>query len=781
MRSHLPLAAVVATLLTAATLSTLVEGVRWFVEVLVTVGAVAAATAAARRLSRHPGVALAAGLVAWLLVLTWLYARAEAWWGVLPTVATTGELIAVAAAGADLVATVAPPAPAEAGIRLLVSAGVGAVVLVVDTVAVGLRQPAVAGLPLLAVYLVPAALAPGGLDWYWFVLAGAGYLVLVAADAGERVGRWGRVLDGDGGGPAPLAATGRRVGALALAGAVVVPTVVPGLGEALHLGSGTGDGPGQGGRISVVNPILDLRENLTAPRDDTVLTYTTTGTPQPLRLVTNDLYDGEQWRPRLEPLPRSDTAAGGLPAPPGLSDEVTAQGQRFRITVQGLESVWLPVPYPTTRVDVMGPWLYDDTLNVLGDGVSTSPGMSYDAFYLEVTPTPEQLLDAPPPPADVVARWGTPPADLPASVAATAAEVAGDGTPYEQAVRLQQWFRNEGGFRYSLTAPAADSASALADFLAQRAGYCVHFASSMAVMARTLGIPSRVAVGFLPGQRQPDGSYAVSVRDAHAWPELYFAGVGWVRFEPTPSTRTGSLPSWAAPPPSVVADRDPTDLPTSAPPPEQGGASTSAADDAAAAAGTSLAQVLAAVPWRAVSGVLLALALAGAPLVTSRVVRRSRWRSAARSPDPGAGPEAAWTTLRESAADLGLDADGPLTPRQLGRRLGEHLDDAGRQALDAVVAVVERARYARDGGTAGVATLRRDVRAVERALHAGVGRGVRWRARLLPGSGVAHLRTGLVRAGTAADAAERRLAGRLRALRTRGPRGDGPSAPRAAA
>ena len=61
-------------------------------------------------------------------------------------------------------------------------------------------------------------------------------------------------------------------------------------------------------------------------------------------------------------------------------------------------------------------------------------------------------------------------------------------------------------------------------FLKVKRGYCVHFASAMAVMARTLDIPARVVVGFLPGTRGANGTWTVSLRDAHAWPELYFQG-----------------------------------------------------------------------------------------------------------------------------------------------------------------------------------------------------------------------------------------------------------------
>jgi transglutaminase-like putative cysteine protease len=787
---HVQLAAATASALTGLTLGTLVQGMWWFVEVVLVVVAVSGAGAGARRLSRQPLVAVAAQLAALLVVLTWLYARPEALVGLLPGLDSTSTLLRLGAEGVETSRTVAPPAPAEPGIRLLVSAGVGAVAVAVDLLAVGLRQPAVAGLPLLAVYCVPAALARGGLGWYWFVLPAAGYLQLVASDAGDRVARWGRVLHGRGGEAAPMAATGRRVGALALVSAVVVPTLVPGLGEGLLFGTGLGSGPGSGGRVQVVNPIFSLRDNLAATQDTPVLSYQTTGAPQPLRIVTVDTFDGTSWQPTLGTVPRSNSAAGGLPAAPGLGAEVASREQRYRITIDSLRQAWLPVPYPPTRVDILGPWLYDDALNVLGDGVTTEPGMTYDVRYLDVAPTPEQLLAAPPPAAGIANSWAALPEGVPPVVRDTARQVAGTGSAYEQAVRLQGWLRSDGGFQYSPQAPDANTSSALADFLDRRSGYCVHFASAMAVMARSLGIPARVAVGFLPGSREADGTYTVTLRDAHAWPELYFGGVGWVRFEPTPATRSGGLPSWAAPSPNLTG-RTPSDTPEAAPPAADGAGESSTSDPSAGAYGFDLGAALAAVPWRLVALAAVVLAVLGAPAGTSVLLRRRRWRQAAAAADPAEVAETAWTTLVERVRDLGVPVSVAATPRQAELQLAPGLAPRARDALHHVARAVERARYA--PRPAEATRLRPDVGTVVGAVAHRVGRRARLRARLLPPSGVEHLRSSLVDAGLALDRAERSAAARLRSaarsglrsgvrrVSASGRRGGGPSGARGAA
>jgi hypothetical protein len=97
---------------------------------------------------------------------------------------------------------------------------------------------------------------------------------------------------------------------------------------------------------------------------------------------------------------------------------------------------------------------------------------------------------------------------------------------------LQNWFRTN--FTYDLDVPLGNSNDAIAAFLRDRRGFCQQFAGTFAVMARTLGVPARIAVGYTPGDLGNDGLYHVFGRHAHAWPEVWFDGIGWVAFEPTP-------------------------------------------------------------------------------------------------------------------------------------------------------------------------------------------------------------------------------------------------------
>ncbi|MGH3127546.1 MAG: transglutaminase-like domain-containing protein, partial [Gaiellaceae bacterium] len=110
-------------------------------------------------------------------------------------------------------------------------------------------------------------------------------------------------------------------------------------------------------------------------------------------------------------------------------------------------------------------------------------------------------------------------------------------TPYAAVLALESWFRQTGGFTYDESPPQVDGPPLVAFVTRTKAGYCQHFAGAMAGMLRMLGIPARVAVGFTSGSLD-DGEWVVTDHDAHAWVEVWFAGIGWVAFDPTPGRGT---------------------------------------------------------------------------------------------------------------------------------------------------------------------------------------------------------------------------------------------------
>lgn len=772
-----------ATVLTALSMTPLVADGQWWLGALLVVLTVMLAGIALRQLSGIPVVVPLGQLLALFAVLVLMFARGE----LLDPPGAVRAMVELVRAGLQTSREQAAPVDPSTGVIFLLVGGTGLIGLLVDTLAATLRQSALAGLPLLALFCIPAALLPAGLPWYLFVLAAVGFLALLSADAEERMLSWGRVLGGNRGGTATtpaasrLGAGGRRAAVIAVVAALVVPTAAPGLDNRLFGEDGFSSGEGSGGAINRINPILTLRDDLNDRQDTELLRYqSTVSDPEPLRIVTAEDFTGRVWQPGTPRIPRANRVQNGLPAPPGLTTTVATRLERTSIAVGPLRQTYLPLPYPARTVDIDGDWLYDDeTLNVIGDHVTTQ-GVQYTVRHLEVSPTSQQLASAPPGLNEVSTDYVRLPKNLPQIIRDTAVQVGGEGNGYERAVRLQRWLRDT--FTYSTRAPKVGSddsgMASVAAFLRDRRGYCVHFASAMAVMARVLRIPSRVAIGFLPGDRRADGTMVVTAHDAHAWPELYFSGVGWVRFEPTPRGAATGPPAWTVP--SAAA------RPSESASASSSAAAPSASDDAPSATRATRPENLDAgaqsslverVPWRLLAAAGLLLVALSLPAVAALAGRRHRWRVAlVTGPDgPRARSEAAWDELRARLSDLGVAWPGSWTPRATVRGiLTEHeLAEGPAGALRRLAADLEEARYAPPGrwqgdgdwqgdgrgdpqgdreGDRPPADRQADVRAVVAAVAETRSRPVRLRAAAFPRSGADALRDLI-------DAAGRRWAG----------------------
>ena len=216
-------------------------------------------------------------------------------------------------------------------------------------------------------------------------------------------------------------------------------------------------------------------------------------------------------------------------------------------------------PTRRPRCKIGGRWRFEPAGRTLvGDRGQTTRGAQYEVSSLVVQPTADQLAAARPGVRPRCAREYTQvPGSLPTVVKETAERVTKGATnDYERAVKLQDWFAVDGGFtlrhhgdvghRRRRRSPGSSRTSE---------GFCVHFSFTMAAMARTLGIPARVAVGFTPGTAQSDGPMSVGLRDAHAWPELYFEGVGLDPLRADPDAGA-ARPTYTRPdvPPDGTAD-----------------------------------------------------------------------------------------------------------------------------------------------------------------------------------------------------------------------------------
>jgi hypothetical protein len=356
---------------------------------------------------------------------------------------------------------------------------------------------------------------------------------------------------------------------------------------------------------------------------------------------------------------------------------------------------------------------------------------------LDVEPTEDQLNAAGDFTPEVGARYEALPASLPNIISSTASEVTqGAGTEYEKAIALQSYFRS-GDFVYDESAPVeedfdGDSMAVIAAFLDVKRGYCVHFASAMAVMARSLGIPARVAVGYQPGTRIPDvdeelgddfTSFEVTTHDLHAWPELFFAGVGWVRFEPTPSR--GSVPDYSAPAVAGQVTEAPTPAPT-----QSSTATQDRQDDTTDAASGSTISAGTIWAW----SLLLVLVAA---FITPGAARGAQRRRRLRAATAGA-PVAAWDEVRSTAFDLGFAKLRNETPRGFAVALSEKFDGdpAAASAVFGLLELVESDLYARpaEEGTVLTAPAVDAATRIISSLRARATRARRWRARILPPS-----------------------------------------------
>jgi hypothetical protein len=365
-----------------------------------------------------------------------------------------------------------------------------------------------------------------------------------------------------------------------------------------------------------------------------------------------------------------------------------------------------------------------------------------------------------------------------------AQQVVGEApTDYDKALAIQDWLRSPAEFTYDTDVDEsvgdANGARAVTAFLETRRGYCVHFASTMAVMARQLGIPARVAVGFTPGTRAVGGGNIVSLHDLHAWPELYFAGTGWVSFEPTPGERTGAPPPWArADAAAGGPEAEPTAAPTATGTATAPGSIRADEGIIPGQSGASEDQTfwqrygLPVVPTAIVLGVLLLLLVPGA---TRMLVRRLRWR---RATTPAATVVMAWAELRDTLLDHGFTWAPSDSPRRAAARVSEELSlpDEADQAVRRLAAATERARYATELGEVG--DLRADVATVRASLARQATRWGRIRARWLPRSARAVAVAMSERFADALDAIDEAGATlRSRVLSGRSRRGAGSSAP----
>jgi transglutaminase-like putative cysteine protease len=677
----------IALALAVGNLHGVLSGVFWWVASLVPIVVVFAVATLTRVLLRRRGWGTLTAAAASLGLLTLMFAADTAFVGVVPTSATWDRFATLIAEGGQSITEQATPAEATPGILFLLCWAAAGLALVLDILASWWRVPALAGIPLLVVLAVPSTIDPELADPFFFALVAIVYLLLLR----PRIGR-----------SRPPVAIG--LGAVAVVGALVLPLLLPPVTQ-------PGESGPNGGLTTGINPMLDLGEDLRRNSPTQALTYSTTAPGgQYLRLTTLEQFVGDEWEPvSITPIPNNTVSAFGTA--PGLSTAVSTSPATTNITIDNASGRWLPVPYPAAAISGLeGDWFWEPNGLSVRTADANMRGQQYEVTSLEVQPTSTQLEQAGSSSSLPLAEV---PEGLDPQVALIAQSVvAGAATDYDRAVALQDWFRG-GEFTYSEDAPVEEGfdgsgLDVLVPFLEAKTGYCVHFSSAMAVMARTLGIPSRVVVGFLPGDEDDSAeavadvdltSFSVSSRDLHAWPELYFEGSGWIRFEPTPGRGVEPvyLPTPVDNPSTPDIDESlvtPTPTATAAPPV----AATPTPTPTANALGGSPESTRTLSLWALAIGLGVLLLLA-APWLARSAIRGARFGSIRAGRLPAT---AAWFEVMDTARDLGYRDSTTGTPRELENRLrAAGISGEPVVALGVLREAVEREVYSTQGSANG--------------------------------------------------------------------------------
>lgn len=709
-------ATTVAAATLALTLTPLIgifEGLGWTVPVLLTITVIAVCGSLMRAAGRGQGLqtlAMAAGL---LVVLTAGFGDGTALLFIIPLPATFAHFALLAGEGVTGIVTNAPPVPAEGGILFLTLFGIGLVAILHDMFVVGLRTPALAGLTLLTMYLVPVSVAPDATAWFWFILPAVSYLWLLADDNLRRVSAFGHRFTGTGQlvsqrFPSPLARTARwsAVGfiVVTLVSLTVVPTNTSGFLDRVAQGWEGGGDAGMGD----VNPWANLSGSLNQPEEVDVLRVTTDDpNPSYLRMHVLDELTTDGFGP-------NDYENGG--SIDSFADPGDAAVYQAEIQNLALEAAVVPVYGNPVDLDIEGDWAIDtDTDVIIGDGSDMRGVDSYSLSYTDEAPDAEVLAGA----AGMDEssdQWedSTSHPDVPELTDIVEREISGD-TVHEKVLSVYDFLSVSNGFRYSLETTEAGNDEAILDFLQTKQGYCQQYAAAMAWMLRELDVAARVVIGLSQGERDGE-DWVLTNHDYHAWVEVYYDGPGWVMYDPTPASGVPGSVSfpWAAEPApedeptdDVTATADPSAGPVESESPAEGDPTTGAeaptegptaqATDGGSGGGMSFNPA-----W------LLLIPLAAlpfAPALWRKLLRRSRL-------SPGRiSAQTAWDEVVDLALDYGVGLSDSLTPRQAAGVLGQAAPGA-REAATVLGSAMARHRYSpRGADAAGLADAVRDLHA----------------------------------------------------------------------
>ncbi len=522
-----------------------------------------------------------------------------------------------------------------------------------------------------------------------------------------------------------------------LAAAVFGP-LLPGVGESPVIDLTTLDGNGGGTRVTL-SPLVDARGRLVEQTDVELFRVRTSSQVGAYwRTTALDLFDGGVWGSSYSYSP----ADGVLAPPPGDGQVVTQE-----IVMSNLGDIWLPAAYQAVGFSgTDARWDAESATLVTARGDTS--GLTYTVQSVVPVFDPAELRAADTAdPVSIAVRYTELPTDFSPDIAALASDLTADlPTRYDQALALQNYFRDNYG--YSTDVPEGHSLDRMAQFVfVDRTGYCEQFAGTFAAMARSVGIPARVAVGFTPGERAGD-EFIVRGRNYHAWPEVYIGGQ-WVPFEPTPGRGSPQAEAWTgvapaqdetpvgqivepttAPEANLAPQADPTDL---TPNLDQlnNRDNTGTATDGGGGSGSGIPGVVRTLGL----GLLIAvLAIGGWMALATAVPAWRRYRRRSRAANRRERVEASWIDLTESLRSHTPAPGMDETRREYARRVDPVLD-LEEVNVGAVATLVDAVVYSGPEPEAELEeTTSRMVRTIESELAGRESPLHRWRRRLDPGA-----------------------------------------------
>jgi transglutaminase-like putative cysteine protease len=318
-------------------------------------------------------------------------------------------------------------------------------------------------------------------------------------------------------------------------------TISPGMIDWTRIGTGG---------TSRLDVQADVGDYLEAGRDAELLRVRS---EEPLlwRGGTLDFFDGVRWSDTTSPVDDDGIElASGIPTRI-VEQEVEVLNAKTDVLFGGYRVV------DTDRFDATpnsdASWSVDEPFE---------EGSTYEVISQIPQPSQGQLRGAGTTyPAAVERKFLQLPPSTPGVVAETAQKIRGDydtSTPYDAARAVERYLIYDGGFVYNLDVSYRRADKAVEEFLGDgKEGFCTQFSTSMALILREMDIPSRVVYGATTGEEVDDGEYVVTGSNMHTWVEVYFPGVGWYPFNPTPGFSMPSAMQANAPRPDLPLPQSP--------------------------------------------------------------------------------------------------------------------------------------------------------------------------------------------------------------------------------